>query len=97
VAAFCSAVAIFDVWNVLYTDPVIVPDPKKWHGVADKTILPCEMVLLSISLACAYCYLSANIQRHFAKELQKEGNKIKAIFVLFSLSYISRAAVYLLL
>ena len=52
--------------------------------------------MTSISLASAYCYLSTNIEQHFAKELKVEGKKIKGIFVLFSLSYISRAVVSLL-
>jgi len=54
------------------------------------------MFLLSVSLGTAYIYLSMNIKQHFAKELQDEGKKIKAVFVLFSLSYMSRAVVYLL-
>jgi len=60
------------------------------------TIVPCELVLISIFLTSAYCYLSVNIKQHFAKELQDEGERIRAIFVFFSLSYISRAVVELL-
>jgi len=37
-----------------------------------------------------------NINKHFARELKDEGKRIKAIFVFFSLSYISRAIVFLL-
>ena len=95
-AAFCSTVGIFSSINVLYLDPVIVSDPAKWHHVADLIILPCELVLVSIALASAYCFLSVNIKQHFAKELQAEGKRIRAVFVFFSLSYISRAVVELL-
>ena len=76
---------------------MIVPDPAKWHNIVNFTIFPCELIVTSISLASAYYYLSANIEQHFAKELKGEGKKIKGIFVLFSLSYISRAVVYLLI
>ena len=44
----------------------------------------------------SYIYLSWNIKQYFAKELQDEGNRIKAIFIFFSLSYISRGTVFLL-
>ena len=47
-------------------------------------------------LVLSYIYLAVNISRHFAEELKDEGRKIKAIFVLFSLSYISRGIVYIL-
>jgi len=95
-AAFFSAVGIFFTINALYLDRAIVPDPSHWHIVVDTTILTCELALISIFLASAYFYLSANISLHFAKELKEEGKKIKEIFVLFSLSYISRGVVYLL-
>jgi len=95
-AAFFSAVGIFDTINFLYLDPEIVPDPAKWHDIVSITIFPCELFVTSISLASAYLYLSTNIEQHFAKELQGEGKKIKGIFVFFSLSYISRAVVNLL-
>jgi len=52
--------------------------------------------VISIFLASAYFYLSANISLHFAKELKNEGKKIKRNFVFFSLAYISRAVVHLL-
>jgi len=94
--AFFSAVGIFFTINVLYTDPVIVADPSKWHLIADTTIFISELILISISLASSYWYLSVNISQHFAEELKDEGNRIKAIFVFFSLSFISRAVVYLL-
>ena len=45
-AAFFSGVGIFVSINVLYTDPVIVTDPAKWHHVADLIILPFELVLV---------------------------------------------------
>jgi len=94
--AFFSAVGIFDVYNILYIETVIVPDPKEWHSVALTIVFPCEMALISSFLACAYCYLSVNIKQYFAKELQDEGRRIRAIFIFFSLSYISRAVVFLL-
>jgi len=95
-AAFASALGIFDVYNNVRMDPVIFSEYKKWHDIVRNTVYPLQMVLVSISLATAYFYLSVNIQQHFARELQDEGKKIRAIFVLFSLSYISRGVVYLL-
>jgi len=95
-AAFFTVLGIFHTINSLYQDPLIAPDPAEWHAVAFVTILPCELILISIFLASAYFYLSVNMKQHFAKELEDEGKKIKAIFVLFSLSYISRAVVSLL-
>jgi len=47
-----------------------------------------------VSLSISYANLAWNIKKHFAKELKGEGRKIKAIFVVFALSYISRATVY---
>ena len=58
--------------------------------------LSSELIFISLVLTFAYCYLSVNIKQHFARELKDEGNRIEAIFVFFSLSYISRAVVYLL-
>jgi len=49
-----------------------------------------------VSLLTSYIYLAWNIKLYFAKELQDEGNRIKGIFVFFSLSYISRGTVFLL-
>ena len=95
-AAFASALGIFDVYNTVRMDPVIFSEYKKWHDIVRNTVFPLQMVLVSISLATAYCYLSVNIRQHFARELQDEGKKIRAIFVLFSVSYISRGVVYLL-
>jgi len=91
-----SAVGIFLIINTFYSDPVIVADPTKWHLIADTIILPFELILVAIFLSSAYLYLSMNIKKYFAKELQEEGKRIRAIFVFFSLSYISRATVYLL-
>ena len=96
-AAFFSAVGIFHTINKVYADPVIAQDPANWHHVVDVTIFPCELLLISISLVSAYLYLSYNIEQHFAKELKNEGKKIKGIFVLISLAYISRGFVYLLM
>jgi len=96
-AAFFSAVGIFHTINKVYADPEIAQDPANWHHVVDVTIFPCELLLISISLVSAYLYLSYNIEQHFAKELKNEGKKIKGIFVLISLAYISRGFVYLLM
>ena len=95
-SAFFSIVGIFDVYNNFYDNTYIVPDPKQWHRILYYTIFPSELVLISISLTIAYCYLSVNIKEHFAEQLQDEGKRIRAIFVFFSLSYISRAVVYIL-
>jgi len=40
-AAFFLAVGIFDTINAIYNDPVIVPDPAKWHHIFYVTIFPC--------------------------------------------------------
>jgi len=47
-----------------------------------------------VSLILSYIYIAWNINKHFAKELKGEGIKIKAIFVVFALSFFSRAIVY---
>jgi len=49
-----------------------------------------------VSLCVSYIYLTWNINKHFARELKDEGTRIKTIFVVFSLAYVSRAIVFLL-
>ena len=49
-----------------------------------------------MSLCVSYIYLAWNINKHFARELKDEGRRIKTIFIVFALAYVSRATVYLL-
>jgi len=92
---FCT-VGVCQTTNNFFVDKRIFPDPKQWNLIVHQTLFPVELILMSILLCSAYVYLSANIKKHFAKELAAEGKKIRAIFVLFAVSYISRATVYLL-
>ena len=94
--AIFAVVGVFHTAVTILTDPVIVTDPSKWQCIVYVVVYPCELILVSISLFFAYVYLSVNIKKHFARELQDEGKRIRAIFVFFALSYISRAVVYVL-
>ena len=95
-AAIFFALGVFDAVNSVSIVIKAEEEIKQWQRIAYATIFTCQLLIVAVSLSISYVYLAWNINKHFAKELKDEGRKIKAIFISFSLSYISRAVVYLL-
>jgi len=67
-----------------------------WRDYLWYTFGPFVLIFTSISLCVAYWFFSNSIHEHFAAQLQDEARRVKAVFILFSLSYISRTLIYLL-
>ena len=95
--------AIFFVLGVMETIAIYgdvgneeEPDIKRWQYIVYKTIFPCQLLFIAVSLCISYIYLAWNIRMHFAKELKNESRQIMAIFIVFTLAYVSRATVFLL-
>ena len=68
---------------------------KQWQTESAAIIWECELILVNIGLICAYVYLDWNLSKYFAKQLQPQARRIKVTFVVFSMSYLVRATVWL--
>jgi len=71
-------------------------DAKRWPGVVDATIVSFDYFSISLGLCIASIDLLITMHKHFAKELQDETRRIKVIFLVLTISYISRGVCYLL-
>jgi len=71
-------------------------DIKKWCLLVTDIIIPFDYFSISLGLCIASIDLLVNMHKHFAKELQDEARRIKVIFLVLTVSYVSRAVVYIL-
>ena len=57
-------------------------------------LVPFQLLLISIVLCISYCHLSNNIEKYFSSLLKDEARRVKVVFVVFLVSFTSRAVVY---
>jgi len=69
-------------------------DEKRWPGVVDATIVSFDYFSISLGLCIASIDLLISMHKHFAKDLQDEARRIKVIFLILTISYLSRAVCY---
>jgi len=58
---------------------------------------PTIFTVLSIGLTVACACLIVRMKKYFPRNLKDEGSRIKAIFLVFTISYLTRALVYFIL
>jgi len=64
--------------------------------LVSEIIIPFDYFSVSLGLCIASIDLLVNMHKHFAKELQDEARRIKVIFLVLTVSYVSRAVIYIL-
>jgi len=69
---------------------------KKWRTVVGEYIIPSDYFSISIGLVTASTYLLTNMHKYFEVQLKDEARRIRVIFLMLTVSYVSRAVVYLL-
>ena len=69
---------------------------KRWRIIIDFTITPIDYISISTGLVTASTYLLVNVHKYFEVELKDEARRIRVIFLVLTVSYVSRAAVDIL-
>ena len=57
-------------------------------------LVPFQLLLISIGLCIAYYNFSSNIDKYFYRLLIDEARRVKVTFIVFLVSFTSRAIVY---
>jgi len=89
-----SGVNLFEASNLHYI--VTNEEPSKWRVTMMDTITPANYFSVSIGLVISAIYLLINIHMYFEKQLKDEARRIKVIFLVLTVSYVSRVVVYIL-
>ena len=72
-------------------------DAPTWRRRVDSFVLPSVFISISIGLTISVIYLLFQIHYHFDRSvLMDEKGRVRAIFLVFTLTYITRAIIYLL-
>jgi len=69
---------------------------KEWQRRLGDSITPAVYFSISIGLVTASIYLLVNMHKYFEVQLKDEARRIRVIFLMLTVSYVSRAVVYLL-
>ena len=93
-AVFISLIGAFESWNEFDYFFVPTKDIPDWRETVSLWITPSVLIFVSVALSCAVCYLLRQLERYFKSMLKDEGFRIKSIFVVFTLAYLSRAVTY---
>lgn len=64
--------------------------------ILQEAVYAVELIAIAVGLVTAFIYLAYNLQKYFAKQLKEEARRIQGVFITFSLSFASRAVVYIL-
>jgi len=95
VMSFYTALNTFEYVN-LYSLEKYYDTAPEWRFTVLATIIPFDYFSISLGLSIASVNLLVHMKRHFSKGLRAESRRIKVVFTVLTLSYISRATVYVL-
>jgi len=71
-------------------------EAEEWRFAMLYNDTPANYFSISIGLVISSIYLLVNLHKYFEKQLKDEATRIKVIFLVLTVSYISRGVVYIL-
>ena len=91
---FYFGITLFEAFNLHYiiTNNYVA----LWRRIIKKTLLAAEYFSVSIGLVISAIYLLINMHMYFEKQLQDESRRIKVIFLVLTVSYVSRGVLYIM-
>jgi len=79
-------------------DPISDERPEKnWMTRCQYWLFPICLVVCATCLTVAVIFVLRNINNYFQKKLQKEADRIKKVFIIYVISYLTRACFYIMI
>lgn len=79
--------------DIVFSPDTVTDGKSVFYDIFQPTIF----ILLSIGFIVVYVILSLRMSKYFDRSLKDEGYRIKTIFMVFTMSYLTRAIVSLVL